>query len=94
VSGVWASAVALAVISMGGLGVFGRSGRPGRGQRLLSSLRSGACCLIAACFGIILPTCVCLIWGFAIVADLAILRRISELCRTSSWTLTLQTLAC
>ena len=101
VSGVWGSAVAFAVISMGGLGslLAGQwADRVGRTTiTILSLIMSGACCLIAGLlFGgnPILLTCVCLVWGFAIVADSAqFSAAISELCRTeyTGTALTLQT---
>jgi MFS family permease len=100
-SEVWGSAVAFAVISMGGLGslLAGQlADRVGRTTvTILSLVISGACCLIAGLlFGRnpILLTCVCLIWGFAIVADSAqFSAAISELCRReyTGTALTLQT---
>ena len=101
VSSVWGSAIAFAVISMGGLGslLAGQlADRVGRTTvTILSLIISGACCLIAGLlFGRnpILLTCVCLIWGFAIVADSAqFSAAISELCRReyTGTALTLQT---
>ena len=100
-SDIWASAVAFAVISMGGLGslLAGQlADRVGRTTvTILSLVISGACCLIAGLlFGRnpVLLTCVCLIWGFAIVADSAqFSAAISELCRReyTGTALTLQT---
>lgn len=100
-SGAWASAVAFAVISMGGLGslLAGQlADRVGRTTVTIFSLvMSGACCLTAGLlFGRnpVLLTCVCLVWGFAIVADSAqFSAAISELCRTeyTGTALTLQT---
>src|SRR5690349_3999992 len=72
-SGVWASAVAFAVIGVGGLGslLAGQwADRVGRTTvTILSLVISGACCLTAGLFfgrNPILLTCVCLVWGFAI----------------------------
>jgi len=100
-SGVWASAVAFAVIGAGGLGslLAGQwADRVGRTTvTILSLLVSGACCLTAGLlFGRnpVVLTCVCLVWGFAIVADSAqFSAAISELCRTeyTGTALTLQT---
>jgi MFS family permease len=100
-SNVWGSAVAFAVISMGGLGslLAGQlADRVGRTTvTILSLVISGACCLTAGLlFGRnpVLLTCVCLIWGFAIVADSAqFSAAISELCRReyTGTALTLQT---
>lgn len=100
-SGVWASAVAFAVIGTGGLGslLAGQwADRVGRTTvTILSLVISGACCLTAGLlFGRnpVLLTCVCLIWGFAIVADSAqFSAAISELCRAeyTGTALTLQT---
>jgi MFS family permease len=100
-SNIWASAVAFAVISMGGLGslLAGQlADRVGRTTITIFSLViSGACCLIAGpLFGRnpVLLTGVCLIWGFAIVADSAqFSAAISELCRQeyTGTALTLQT---
>jgi len=100
-SGAWASAVAFAVISMGGLGslLAGQlADRVGRTTITIFSLvMSGACSLTAGLlFGRnpALLTCVCLVWGFAIVADSAqFSAAISELCRTeyTGTALTLQT---
>jgi MFS family permease len=100
-SGVLGSAVAFAVISMGGLGslLAGQwADRVGRTTvTILSLFVSGACCIIAGLlFGRnpVLLSCVCLIWGFAIVADSAqFSAAISELCRAeyTGTALTLQT---
>ena len=100
-SGTWASAVAFAVISMGGLGslLAGQwADRVGRTTvTILSLVISGACSLTAGLlFGRnpILLTIVCLVWGFAIVADSAqFSAAISELCRAeyTGTALTLQT---
>jgi MFS family permease len=100
-SGVWASAAAFAVIGMGGLGslLAGQlADRVGRTTVTILSLAiSGTCCLTAGLlFGRnpVLLTCVCLIWGFAIVADSAqFSAAISELCRReyTGTALTLQT---
>jgi MFS family permease len=100
-SGTWSSAVAFAVISMGGLGslLAGQwADRVGRTTvTILSLVISGACSLTAGLlFGRnpILLTIVCLVWGFAIVADSAqFSAAISELCRAeyTGTALTLQT---
>ena len=100
-SETWASAVAFAVISMGGLGslLAGQwADRVGRTTvTILSLVISGACSLTAGLlFGRnpILLTIVCLVWGFAIVADSAqFSAAISELCRAeyTGTALTLQT---
>jgi MFS family permease len=100
-SSAWASAVAFAVISMGGLGslLAGQlADRVGRTTvTILSLVMSGACCLTAGLlFGRnpILLTLLCLVWGFAIVADSAqFSAAISELCRAeyTGTALTLQT---
>lgn len=97
----WASAVAFAVISMGGLGsiIAGKlADRFGRTTvAIVSMVVSGACCiLVGLLFGknpiplIIL----CLLWGFAIVADSAqFSAAVSELCSAeyTGTALTLQT---
>src|SRR4030095_3993733 len=90
-----------AVISMGGLGslLAGKlADQVGRTTvTILSLVMSGACCLTAGLLFGRIPvrlTCVCLIWGFAIVADSAqFSAAISELCRTeyTGTALTLQT---
>ena len=100
-SGVWASAVAFAVISMGGLGslLAGQlADRVGRTTvTILSLIMSGICCITAGLFfgrNPVLLTLLCLVWGFAIVADSAqFSAAISELCRTeyTGTALTLQT---
>ena len=100
-SSAWASAVAFAVISMGGLGslLAGQlADRIGRTTVTIFSLvMSGACSLSAGLlFGRnpVLLTLLCLVWGFAIVADSAqFSAAISELCRTeyTGTALTLQT---
>jgi len=100
-SNVWASAVAFAVISMGGLGslLAGQwADRVGRTTvTILALIISGACSLTAGLlFGRdpILLTIVCLVWGFAIVADSAqFSAAITELCRAeyTGTALTLQT---
>jgi MFS family permease len=100
-SNAWASAAAFAVIGMGGLGslLAGQwADRVGRTTvTILSLILSGACSLTAGLlFGRnpILLTMVCLVWGFAIVADSAqFSAAISELCRAeyTGTALTLQT---
>jgi MFS family permease len=99
--GVWGSTVAFAVISMGGLGslLAGQlADRFGRTTVTILSLAiSGACSITAGLlFGRnpTLLTVLCLIWGFAIVADSAqFSAAISELCRAeyTGTALTLQT---
>jgi MFS family permease len=96
-----ASAVAFAVISMGGLGslIAGQlADRFGRTTVTIFSLvMSGICSIVAGLlFGgnPFLLTLLCLIWGFAIVADSAqFSAAISELCRKeyTGTALTLQT---
>jgi MFS family permease len=100
-SSAWASAVAFAVISMGGPGsllagqLADRFGRTS--VTILSLIMSGTCSVLAGLlFGgnPLLLTLLCLIWGFAIVADSAqFSAAISELCRTeyTGTALTLQT---
>jgi MFS family permease len=100
-SGAWASTVAFGVISMGGLGslLTGQwADRFGRTTLTIFSLVvSGICSiLVGLLFGRnpLLLTLLCLIWGFAIVADSAqFSAAISELCRTeyTGTALTLQT---
>ena len=100
-SETWASAVAFAVISMGGLGslLAGQlADRFGRTTVTIFSLvMSGTCAIVAGLlFGgnPFLLTSLCLIWGFAIVADSAqFSAAISELCRKeyTGTALTLQT---
>jgi len=101
VGAAWASAVAFAVISMGGFGslLAGQwADRFGRTTvTILSLVMSGICSiLVGPLFGQnpLLLTLLCLIWGFAIVADSAqFSTAISELCRTeyTGTALTLQT---
>lgn len=101
VSAAWASAAAFVVISMGGPGslLAGRlADRFGRTTvSILSLAVSGTCCLLAGLlFGgsPYLLILLCLIWGFAIVADSAqFSAAVSELCRTeyTGTALTLQT---
>jgi MFS family permease len=100
-SSVWGSAVAFGVISMGGLGslLAGQlADRVGRTTvTILSLVTSGICSIIAGLlFGRnpVLLTLLCLVWGFAIVADSAqFSAAISELCRSeyTGTALTLQT---
>ena len=100
-SEVWASAVAFFVIGMGGLGslLAGQlADRFGRTTLTIVSLvMSGACSiLVGLLFGgnPILLVILCLIWGFAIVADSAqFSAAVSELCRSeyTGTALTLQT---
>ncbi|RPJ16266.1 MAG: MFS transporter, partial [Chloroflexi bacterium] len=100
-SGAWASAVAFAVISMGGLGSLCAGQLADRFGRttvtILSLVMSGICSIVAGLlFGgnPLLLTLLCLIWGFTIVADSAqFSAAISELCRTeyTGTALTLQT---
>jgi MFS family permease len=100
-SSAWASTVAFGVISMGGLGslLAGQwADRFGRTTvTILSLVVSGICSiLVGLLFGRnpLLLTLLCLIWGFAIVADSAqFSAAISELCRTeyTGTALTLQT---
>jgi MFS family permease len=100
-SSAWASAAAFAVISMGGLGSLLAGQLADRFGRttitILSLALSGICSLFAGLlFGgnPFLLSFVCLIWGFAIVADSAqFSAAISELCRTeyTGTALTLQT---
>ena len=97
----WGSAAAFAVISMGGLGslLAGQlADRFGRTTVTIISLAiSGLCCILAGLlFGgsPVLLTLLCLVWGFAIVADSAqFSAAISELCRSeyTGTALTLQT---
>ena len=97
----WASAVAFAVIAMGGLGSLMAGQLADRFGRttvsILSLAVSGSCCLLAGLlFGgnPFLLTLLCLVWGFAIVADSAqFSAAVSELCRAeyTGTALTLQT---
>ncbi len=97
----WASAVAFAVIGMGALGsiLAGQlADRFGRTTVTITSLlMSGVCSLLAgSLFGgnPVLLVILCLIWGFAIVADSAqFSAAVSELCRSeyTGTALTLQT---
>lgn len=99
--GAWASLAAFAVIGIGGLGslLAGRlADRYGRTTVTIFALAvSGVCCLLAGfLFGgdPLVLTVLCLVWGFAIVADSAqFSAAISELCRTeyTGTALTLQT---
>jgi MFS family permease len=101
VSEAWGSAVAFGVISMGGPGSLLAGQLADRFGRttvtILSLVMSGTCSIIAGLlFGgsPLLLTLLCLIWGFAIVADSAqFSAAISELCRTeyTGTALTLQT---
>ncbi|RPJ18234.1 MAG: MFS transporter [Chloroflexi bacterium] len=98
---VWASTVTFAVISMGGIGSLLAGQLADRFGRttvtILSLVMSGTCSIMAGLlFGgnPFLLTLLCLIWGFAIVADSAqFSAAISELCRTeyTGTALTLQT---
>jgi MFS family permease len=100
-SRAWASTVAFGVISMGGLGSLFAGQWADRFGRttvtILSLAMSGICSIIAGLlFGgnPLLLTLLCLVWGFAIVADSAqFSAAISELCRTeyTGTALTLQT---
>lgn len=97
----WASAAGFAVISAGGLGslLAGQlADRFGRTTVTILSLSvSGACCLLAGLlFGgnPLLLTLLCLVWGFAVVADSAqFSAAVSELCQAeyTGTALTLQT---
>ncbi|MBN1453636.1 MAG: MFS transporter [Anaerolineales bacterium] len=97
----WSSAVAFFVIGMGGLGslVAGQlADRFGRTTvTIVSLVTSGLCSVfVGSLFGRnpILLVILCLIWGFAIVADSAqFSAAVSELCRTeyTGTALTLQT---
>jgi MFS family permease len=101
VSEAWGSVVAFGVISMGGPGSLLAGQLADRFGRttvtIVSLITSGGCCLlIGLLFGVnpFLLSLLCLIWGFAIVADSAqYSAAISELCRTeyTGTALTLQT---
>jgi MFS family permease len=101
VSEAWSSVVAFSVISMGGPGSLAAGQIADRFGRttvtIVSLITSGGCCLlIGLLFGgnPVLVSLLCLIWGFAIVADSAqYSAAISELCRTeyTGTALTLQT---
>jgi MFS family permease len=101
VSNAWASTVAFGVISMGGLGSLFAGQWADRFGRttvtILSLALSGICSIVAGLlFGgnPLYLTLLCLVWGFAIVADSAqFSAAISELCRTeyTGTALTLQT---
>jgi MFS family permease len=88
VAPVWASLTAFAVIAMGGAGslLAGRlADQLGRTTITIASLAiSGVCALVVGLlFGAhpVLLTALCLVWGFAIVADSAqFSAAISELC--------------
>jgi MFS family permease len=100
-SEVWASAAAFAVIAIGGLGSIAAgqlADKFGRTTVTIASLvTSGLCSLIVGfLFGgnPILLVVLCLIWGFAIVADSAqFSAAVSELCQKeyTGTALTLQT---
>jgi MFS family permease len=97
----WASAVAFAVIGMGGLGSLLAGQLADRFGRttvtIVSLVMSGVCSiLVGLLFGgnPILLVILCLVWGFAIVADSAqFSAAVSELCRKeyTGTALTLQT---
>lgn len=97
----WASAVAFAVIGMGGLGSLAAGQLADKFGRttvtILSLLTSGICAIfVGLLFGgsPILLIALCLVWGFAIVADSAqFSAAVSELCRKeyTGTALTLQT---
>ena len=100
-SETWASAVAFAVIAAGGLGslVAGQlADRFGRTTvTIVSLVTSGICSIIVGFFfggSPVLLVILCLIWGFAIVADSAqFSAAVSELCQKeyTGTALTLQT---
>ena len=97
----WASAAAFGVIGMGGLGSLAAGQLADRFGRttvtIVSLAMSGVCSLLAGLlFGAnpVLLVVLCLIWGFAIVADSAqFSAAVSELCRKeyTGTALTLQT---
>jgi MFS family permease len=98
---IWASAVAFAVISIGGLGSIAAgqlADRFGRTTLTIASLvTSGVCSLVVGLFfggNPVVLVILCLIWGFAIVADSAqFSAAVSELCQKeyTGTALTLQT---
>jgi len=98
---VWASAVAFAVIGMGGLGSLAAGQLADRFGRttvtIVSLVTSGVCSIVVGLlFGgnPIILVVLCLIWGFAIVADSAqFSAAVSELCQKeyTGTALTLQT---
>ena len=98
---IWASGVTFAVISMGGLGSIAAGKLADRFGRttvtIVSLVTSGLCSLLVGLlFGgyPILLVILCLIWGFAIVADSAqFSAAVSELCQKgyTGTALTLQT---
>lgn len=100
-SETWASAAAFVVISMGGLGSFLAGQLADRFGRttvtIVSLVMSGVCSiLVGLLFGghPVLLVILCLVWGFAIVADSAqFSAAVSELCRKeyTGTALTLQT---
>ena len=100
-SEVWASAVAFAVIGIGGLGSIAAGQLADRFGRttltILSLVTSGVCSLVVGLlFGgnPVALVILCLIWGFAIVADSAqFSAAVSELCQKeyTGTALTLQT---
>ena len=101
VNPAWASRVAFAVVGMGGLGSLLAGVLADRFGRttitILSLAISGACAvLVGFLFGgsPVLLTAVCLVWGFAVVADSAQFSAgISELCQReyTGTALTIQT---
>jgi MFS family permease len=98
---IWASAAAFAVIGIGGLGSIAAGQLADRFGRttvtIVSLVTSGLCSIVVGLlFGgdPILLVILCLIWGFAIVADSAqFSAAVSELCQTeyTGTALTLQT---
>ena len=101
INSMWASLAAFATIGAGGLGslLAGQlADRFGRTTVTIGSLlTSGACALVIGLFYGGSPAwlvLICLVWGFAVVADLAqFSAAISEMCRTEymGTALTLQT---